>query len=302
MNRINTIICLLILVSNVQSQDLPSLYETIKYLEDKMKEPIMKGSYYYYEGDLKDFNYVINVSEDGYISFTEHFILNDGRSMHSKYELPSDDIKVDVHSLKMSIDCIRNYGCAKHTFVSGSTENYSGYSFKYDNRASDKTRNALDHLINLAQAKASIYKDIDTDPFSKNNYSVSTGKKITVPVKKVKSGLNELEISIGEKTVKGYIDSGASHIVIPLYLLDDLVTLGYINSDRKISYASIANGDIIATYTHEAPIVIVGNSKFENITISAIDSDIDILIGQSLLGKFNNWKIDNLRSELIIER
>jgi len=44
----------------------------------------------------------------------------------------------------------------------------------------------------------------------------------------------------------------------------------------------------------------VGNKTLENVTASVASGNADILLGQSFLGRFTSWSIDNDRHVLIL--
>ncbi len=198
-------------------------------------------------------------------------------------------------------NCIRHFVYKDNKLVRD--EYGSSFGFPYPIDLKEQTNNAFEHFLNLANAKAEIFHRSDTDPFASKNYSNSIGLgPVSAKIFKSTSDLYSLDIKIGNTTMRGYLDSGASHIVISKKLLDELISRNEVDTEQVISYSQIANGDIVATFTHNAPIITIGDAKITNITVSALENLPNILIGQSLLSKFTKWEIDHTNNLITLYR
>lgn len=319
---------IVILCSNISAQELPSLFETVEYLELKLNKAYeyerLKNKEHWVK--YRSFKCTINVKNDGRIDVKYSYEFNESESLidykYKGWKTTSKSISFYPNHIEeidqrvygryqangFALHCkFENDECIRETSALENKEPYISYDDEYvihfDPFLKDKTKNALDHLFNLAIAKSQISQKTDADPFSNINYKKAKGAgPISVPVSNHSSGLNGLKIKIGSTEVNGFLDSGASHIVIPLKLLAVLLERNDIEENQTISYTKIANGDILATYTHNAPTLSIANNIVRNVTISAIEGDVNILIGQSLLSKFKSWEVDNDRSILILNR
>ena len=114
--------------------------------------------------------------------------------------------------------------------------------------------------------------------------------------------MNSLNIKIGGKTQEYLIDSGASFLTISKSNYEFLKEIGVIRqSDIKEKITvKIADGSLKTYQSIIIPSIDISGFKVQN--IKTLVTEGDNLLGQSVLGQFSNWRIDNSKNQLIIEK
>jgi predicted aspartyl protease len=101
----------------------------------------------------------------------------------------------------------------------------------------------------------------------------------------------------------GIVDSGASDISIPADILkgmmDDKILSGSDFLDEK-TYV-MADGSKVAAKRYLIKSVRVGEKELKDVTVSSTPKNGVILLGQSFLGRFKSWSIDNEAHALILD-
>ena len=101
----------------------------------------------------------------------------------------------------------------------------------------------------------------------------------------------------------GIVDSGASDISIPADILkamkDDKILSENDFLDEK-TYV-MADGTKVAAKRYRIKSVRVGEKELQDVTVSSTTKNGVILLGQSFLGRFKSWSIDNEDHALILE-
>ena len=101
----------------------------------------------------------------------------------------------------------------------------------------------------------------------------------------------------------GIVDSGASDISIPADILkamkDDKILSESDFLDEK-TYV-MADGSKVAAKRYLIKSVRVGEKELNDVTISSTTKNGVILLGQSFLGRFKSWSIDNEDHALILD-
>lgn len=99
------------------------------------------------------------------------------------------------------------------------------------------------------------------------------------------------------------VDSGASDVVLPETVLDDLRKAGKF-SDADFTGAQmvkIANGSILKVRTFTLRSLSVGSRVLTNLHANVAPAKATPLLGQSFLQRFASWSIDNERQVLVLK-
>lgn len=121
--------------------------------------------------------------------------------------------------------------------------------------------------------------------------------KINLPI--IKEGnMKHIIISIGGKSYKYLIDTGASDMLINTEMRDYFVRTGILNPSDfgENRVYEIANGENITLQTATLNSIKIDDREFRNINI-AIGENASLLLGMSFLNRFN-WKINNSMLEI----
>lgn len=99
------------------------------------------------------------------------------------------------------------------------------------------------------------------------------------------------------------VDSGSSDVTIPADYVDILVKTGSISEDDflKERLYRLANGTTVHARTFRLKSVAVGGRVLHDVTGSVSIGSGGFLLGQSFLGRFHSWSIDNERKVLILD-
>lgn len=172
---------------------------------------------------------------------------------------------------------------------------------------SQKLRNALEYLVDLAKENGITRTEDSSDPFSAKNYSRKTTKiifKENISNEEIKlekeSSLYLINISVNGITKKFILDSGASDVSINENFEQELINKGLIKKEDYISSAlyKIADGSIVSNRRLIIRSLKIGNFTVENVKVGVSKNDAPLLLGKSLLDKFSTWSIDNQKSTL----
>lgn len=99
------------------------------------------------------------------------------------------------------------------------------------------------------------------------------------------------------------VDSGASDVVLPETVLNDLRKAGRF-SDADFTgtqMVKIANGSILKVRTFTLRTLSVGNRVLTNLHANVAPANATPLLGQSFLQRFASWSIDNERQVLMLK-
>jgi clan AA aspartic protease (TIGR02281 family) len=106
----------------------------------------------------------------------------------------------------------------------------------------------------------------------------------------------------GQITLNFVVDSGAADVSIPADVVITLVGTGTITSDDilgKRTY-TLADGSILRSEQFIIRSLKIGDRTVENVTGSVAPVAGGLLLGQSFLGRFHSWSIDNQKEELVL--
>ena len=100
------------------------------------------------------------------------------------------------------------------------------------------------------------------------------------------------------------LDSGASHLTLPINYVDELSKLGLLSENDYTGDETytLADGRTIQARTFVLRQVVIGSFQVENVQGSVAPAGAPALLGQSVLRRLKKWKIDNERNVLILER
>jgi len=99
------------------------------------------------------------------------------------------------------------------------------------------------------------------------------------------------------------VDSGASDVVIPENLLQDLRSAGkFKDTDfTGTQMVKIADGSVVKSRTFVLRSFSVSNRVLDNVRASVAPANATPLLGQSFLQRFASWSIDNERQVLLLK-
>ena len=118
-------------------------------------------------------------------------------------------------------------------------------------------------------------------------------------------GTYEVPVSInGQFTLKFVVDSGASDVQIPSDVVSTLKRTGTISEGDFIGTRTyvLADGSKVPSERFTIRSLKVGDVMLENVDASVAPEAGSLLLGQSFLGRFDSWSIDNARHALVLTR
>lgn len=295
--------------SNILCQSLNPL-ETINYIKnayDKYKlNSFCCGSSFY------DRNIKIDIGKDGYITITserksESYIGKGSGIYKHSYSFYYNNIEVDiVGNNTIRFKCKNNLEeCIQDEY--GSVNTNRDIRMYFSQQGISKLKNAFIYLFETLKNNVA-FNFIDEDPFSPNNFrrEVSSLNHLTeesINISKINGvyGLNAIFVGVSKYSI---LDSGASDVSLSIELETELISKKLIKKEDYIEPAlyKIADGSIISTRRLILPNITIGGFLVRNVICSINPTDDIILIGQSVLNRFNSWKIDNERNLLILHK
>ena len=126
----------------------------------------------------------------------------------------------------------------------------------------------------------------------------------TSTVMKKERGIYVVPVIINNAiTLDFAVDSGASDVSIPIDVVKALIDAGTIRDTDLIGEKTyvIADGSKVKSLTFRIRSLKVGDRLIENLTGSVGPVKGIPLLGQSFLGRFKSWSIDNSRHALVLE-
>ena len=103
-------------------------------------------------------------------------------------------------------------------------------------------------------------------------------------------------------TLKFIVDSGASDVAIPADVVLTLMRTGTLNHSDFIGSQTytLANGESVPSQTFRIRSLVVGNKAVTDVKANVSPVAGSLLLGQSFLGRFNSWSINNLNQTLAL--
>lgn len=99
------------------------------------------------------------------------------------------------------------------------------------------------------------------------------------------------------------VDSGAADVTIPADVFSTLIRAGTVKATDFLGQKTyrLADGSTVPSQTFRIRSLKVGNKVLENVTGSVASANGSLLLGQSFLGRFKSWSVDNNKHALILE-
>jgi predicted aspartyl protease len=99
------------------------------------------------------------------------------------------------------------------------------------------------------------------------------------------------------------IDSGASDVTIPDDVMLTLIRTGTISHNDLLGKQSytLADGSTVSSSRFRIRSLKVGDRVLENVIAGTTPVSGSLLLGQSFLGRFRSWSIDNGRGVLVLD-
>jgi hypothetical protein len=132
-------------------------------------------------------------------------------------------------------------------------------------------------------------------------YDVSIGSRIAMVMH---GGTYTVPVLInGVLPLHFTIDSGASDVSIPSDVVSVLIRTGSLKDSDFIGSQKyvLADGSVITSRVFVIRSLKVGDQTITNVRGSVADANASLLLGQSFLGKFKSWSMDNSKHELVLE-
>jgi predicted aspartyl protease len=106
----------------------------------------------------------------------------------------------------------------------------------------------------------------------------------------------------GAITLNAIIDSGAADVSVPADIVSTLIRTKTLSEQDFLGVQTyvLADGTEAPSPRFRIRSLNVGNKTLENVTASIASGNADILLGQSFLGRFKSWSVDNDRHVLIL--
>jgi predicted aspartyl protease len=103
-------------------------------------------------------------------------------------------------------------------------------------------------------------------------------------------------------TLNAVIDSGAADVSIPADIVSTLIRAKTLSEQDFLGVQTyvLADGTEVPSPRFRIRSLKVGNTTLENVSASVASGNADILLGQSFLGRFKSWSVDNDRHVLIL--
>lgn len=104
-------------------------------------------------------------------------------------------------------------------------------------------------------------------------------------------------------TLNFVVDSGAADVSIPADVVTTLMRTGTITKSDFIDAKTytLADGSTTSSRTFRIRSLKVGNIILQDVMGSVANREGDLLLGQSFLGRFKSWSIDNAKHALVLE-
>ena len=124
-----------------------------------------------------------------------------------------------------------------------------------------------------------------------------------VPMQK-DGGIYVVSVLINETiTLNFIVDSGASDVSIPADVVTTLMRTGTLKQSDFLGQKTyvLADGSKVPSQTFRIRSLKVGGKVVENVNGSIASEKGSLLLGQSFLGRFKSWSIDNNKHALVLE-
>ena len=134
--------------------------------------------------------------------------------------------------------------------------------------------------------------------------SITPRNSIRVPLKK-DGGTFGVPVEINSTlTLDFVVDSGAADISVPTDVFLTLIRTGTIKDSDVLGEETyvLADGSKSKSITFTIRSLKIGDTIVKNVKSSVATPHGMLLLGQSFLGRFKSWSVDNARHELVLEQ
>ena len=106
----------------------------------------------------------------------------------------------------------------------------------------------------------------------------------------------------GAITLNFVVDSGAADVSIPADVVMTLMRTGTLKKADFLGEQTyvLADGSKVPSQTFRIRSLKIGNKVIENVKGSVASVHGDLLLGQSFLGRFKTWSVDNSKHVLLL--
>jgi predicted aspartyl protease len=107
----------------------------------------------------------------------------------------------------------------------------------------------------------------------------------------------------GAITLDFTVDTGSADVSIPADVVSTLIRTGTLKDDDFLGARTyiLADGSKVPSVTFRIRSLQVGNRTLENVVGSISSANGSLLLGQSFLGRFKSWSVDNTKHALVLE-
>jgi len=133
------------------------------------------------------------------------------------------------------------------------------------------------------------------------NQTVSSATSVTM---QSEGGIYVVPVLINEMiTLNFVVDSGAADVSIPADVVLTLMRTGTLKESDFLGEKTyvLADGSKVPSQTFRIRSLKVGNKVIENVNGSVASVQGSLLLGQSFLGHFKSWSVDNTKHALVFE-
>jgi clan AA aspartic protease (TIGR02281 family) len=131
----------------------------------------------------------------------------------------------------------------------------------------------------------------------------ASGGSISIPMQ-IEGGTYVVPVLINDAiTLNFIVDSGAADVSIPADVVMTLMRTGTLKESDfqgKKTYV-LADGSKVPSETFRIRSLKIGNQVLENVNGSVASVQGSLLLGQSFLGRFKSWSVDNTKHTLVLE-
>jgi hypothetical protein len=130
----------------------------------------------------------------------------------------------------------------------------------------------------------------------------SIGPPISVSMQ-IENGTYVVPVLINNAiTLNFVVDSGAADVSIPADVVMTLMRTGTLKKTDFLGEKTyfLADGSKVPSQTFRIRSLKVGNRVIENVNGSVASVKGDLLLGQSFLGRFKSWSVDNTKHALLL--
>ncbi|HYK43765.1 MAG TPA: aspartyl protease family protein [Parafilimonas sp.] len=143
-----------------------------------------------------------------------------------------------------------------------------------------------------------------TSDWTKDAKNDITGPEVdTVSIITI-NGLSYVEIKMGSLVQYWLFDTGASDLLINNDMEKTLLQEGVLTQQNYLGTGEyeMANGIVDTCRKYMVKNTSIGKYIVDNVVVAVTDKGKRIIVGRSLLNKFNNWKLDNEKNLLILNK